>query len=276
MGPIVRTDFVLFGDVEVSSEEELEQYRIGAVAGSLETELFEDVITGEDPEEMISLLESGQIDLWATGELAGRHQMKLSNVSYEKVWTIREQELYYAFSRDVPVLMVEAFGESFDTVYNRKDEQGVSKYERIVYRHMGVSSAKQSYSDARVMELVNDTADDLAEDTPGTLESMNLGQAPYVKEDGLYCFVYDTNTTIVGHATNIKIVGVNLKGKTDVTGKAYRDEILAGALADGSGWEEYVYLNPSMANLYHKKTFYRLAEGSDGKEYVVCAGNYRV
>ncbi len=96
----------------------------------------------------------------------------------------------------------------------------VSEYERIVYRYMGVSSAKQSYSDARVMELVNTTADDLAKDAPGTLQAINAGQAPYM--DGLYSFVYDTNVTMVVHAANIRLVGVSFRGKTDVAGRACR------------------------------------------------------
>ncbi len=107
---------------------------------------------------------------------------------------------------------------------------------------MGVSTAQQSYSDAQVMELVNTTAEDLEEDAPGTLIVMNPGQAPYM--NGLYSFVYDTNTTIVGHATNIQLMGVNLKGKIDVTGKACRDEMLAGALANGTGWNLFTWILP--------------------------------
>ncbi len=39
---------------------------------------------------------------------------------------------------------------------------------------------------------------------------------------------------------------------------------------------EYVYINPSMANLYHKKTLYCPVSGSDGKECGELQGLNRV
>ncbi|HEY9757464.1 MAG TPA: cache domain-containing protein [Oculatellaceae cyanobacterium] len=87
--------------------------------------------------------------------------------------------------------------------------------------------------------------------------------------------MYDTNMTIVAHADNIQLVGDNFKGKTDVTGKPFRDEILEGALKNGTGWVDYVYMHPVQANLYYKTTYYQLTEGSDGKSYIVCSGNYK-
>jgi len=65
------------------------------------------------------------------------------------------------------------------------------------------------------------------------------------------------NLTIVAHADNILMVGVNYKGKTDVAGKPFRDDILAGALKNGIGWVDYVYLNPVQTNLYYKTAYYR-------------------
>lgn len=81
--------------------------------------------------------------------------------------------------------------------------------------------------------------------------------------------------TIVAHADNIRLVGVSYKGKTDVSGKAFRDQIVAGALANGTGWEEYIYINPVEAGLYYKTTYYRLTRGSDGNLYIVSSGNYK-
>ncbi len=74
--------------------------------------------------------------------------------------------------------------------------------------------------------------------------------------------------------TTFRLVGTNFKGKTDVTGKPYRDEILEGALKNGTGWVDYVYMHPVQTNLYYKTTYYRLTQGSDGNSYIVCSGNY--
>lgn len=106
---------------------------------------------------------------------------------------------------------------------------------------------------------------------------INAEDAPYrdPENPGLYVFVYDVNVTIVAHADNILMVGVNYKGTTDVTGKAFRDDIVAGALENGTGWVEYVYFNPAQMNLYYKTSYYRLTTGSDGNYYIVCAGNYK-
>ncbi len=60
-----------------------------------------------------------------------------------------------------------------------------------------------------------------------------------------------------------------------MTGKPFRDEIVAGALQNGSGWVEDIYINPVETGLYYKKTYYRLVSGSDGQQYVVCSGTYQ-
>jgi len=66
-----------------------------------------------------------------------------------------------------------------------------------------------------------------------------------------------------------------MSGKTDVSGRAFRDELIAGALADGTGWVDYIWTNPAVGDLYYKTTYYTLVTGSDGVEYVVCAGRYK-
>jgi polar amino acid transport system substrate-binding protein len=73
----------------------------------------------------------------------------------------------------------------------------------------------------------------------------------------------------------LSVVGANFKGKTDVSGKPFRDEIVAGALQNGTGWVEYVYINPVQTNLYYKTSYYRLTKGSDGNTYIVSSGNFR-
>ena len=150
-------------------------------------------------------------------------------------------------------------------------------YERIIYKHFGVGCTRQTFTNDTVMKLVNTTAAEIENNASDTFRRINAGEAPYLdqKDPALYVFVYDLNTTLVANAINSQLVGTNFKGKTDVTGKPYRDEIQAGALKNGMGWVDYVYMHPVQPNLYNKTTYYRLIQGSDGNSYIVCSGNYK-
>jgi polar amino acid transport system substrate-binding protein len=290
-GPFTRARFVLFApmtkDIIIAAPEDLNQYRIGVVQDSGENALLIEqgvnashLVIGQTPADLLRMLEEGQIDLWATGDLAGRHQLLKTAVdpnAYEIVYTLSENNLYFIFSRDVPDPLIRAFQYSLEAVRDRRDAQGVSEYERIIYRYLGASCTRQPFTDEGVIALVDTTAAALAQNTTDTIRRINAGEAPYrdPTNPGLYVFVYDTNTTMVADADNIMMVGVNYRGKTDVTGKPFRDEIYEGALANGTGWVDYVYLHPVQTNLYYKTAYYRLTRGSDGAQYIVCSGNYK-
>ncbi|HWQ47724.1 MAG TPA: cache domain-containing protein [Methanosarcina sp.] len=290
-GPFTKASFVLYApissNITISSPEDFKQYRIGVVQGSIENDLLtsqgmniSQIINGKTPEDILRMLEEGQIDLWATGDLAGRHQILQTAAdpnAYEIVYTLSENDFYYIFSKDVPDTLVSAFQQALDNVRNQKDAQGVSDYERIIYRNLGVGCARQTFTDDTAVKLVNTTAAAVEKNASDTFQRINAGEAPYrdAKDPALYTFVYDENMTIVAHADNIQLVGKNFKGKTDVTGKPFRDEILEGALKNGTGWVDYVYMHPVQTNLYYKTTYYRLTNGSDGNSYIVCSGNYK-
>jgi polar amino acid transport system substrate-binding protein len=290
-GPFTKASFVLYApmssNITISSPADLNNYRIGAVNASIENDLLtsqgvnaSQIVNGQTPEDLLRMLEEGQIDLWATGDLAGRHQM-LRTASdpnaYEIVYTLSENDFYYIFSKDVPDTLVNAFEQAIETVRNQKDEQGVSDYERIIYRNLGVGCAEQTFTDGAVMELVNTTAAAVEKNASDTFRRINAGEAPYrdIEDPGLYAFVYDTNMTVVAHADNIQLVGKNMTGKADVAGNPFHDEIRAGALNNETGWVDYVYMHPVQTNLYYKTTYYRLTQGSDGNSYIVCTGNYK-
>lgn len=291
-GPFTRAGFVIYapinGNITISSPEDLNQYRIGTVEASIENDLLtsqgvseSQIVNGQTPENLLKMLDEGEIDLWATGDLAGRHQMLQTSEdpnAYEIVYTLSENDFYYIFSKDVPDTLVSAFEQAIETVRDQKDEKGVSDYERIIYRNLGVGCTRQTFTDDAVVELVNTTAEAIEKNASDTFRRINAGEAPYrnLGDPSLYAFVYDKNLTIVAHADNIQVVGENFKGKTDVTGKPFRDEILEGALKNGTGWVDYVYMHPVQTNLYYKTTYYRLTQGSDGNSYIVCSGNYKL
>ncbi len=291
-GPFTKASFVIYApmtrDITIAAPEELNQYRIGAVRDTIENTLLIDqgvnssqLVHGQTPADLLRMLEEGQIDLWATGDLTGRHQMLATAAdpnAYEIVYTLSENDFYFIFSQDVPDTLVRAFQYSLDAVRKQRDAYGVSEYERIIYRYLGVGCTRQSFTDEAVIALVDTTAAALEQNTLDTLRRINAGEAPYrdPTNPGLYVFVFNTNMTIVAHADNIMQVGVNFKGKTDVTGKPFRDEIYEGALKNGTGWVDYVYLHPVQTNLYYKTAYYRLTRGSDGAQYIVGSGNYKL
>ena len=211
-GPFTKASFVLYApmssNIKISSPEDLNKYRIGVVQGSIENNLLtiqgvneSQIVNGKTPEELLRMLEEGQIDLWATGDLAGRHQMLQTAAdpnAYEIVYTLSENDLYYIFSKDVPDALVSAFQQALENVRNQKDAQGVSDYERIIYRNLGVGCSRQTFTDDAVVKLVNTTAAAIKKNASDTFRRINAGEAPYrdEKDPALYVFVYDENLTM--------------------------------------------------------------------------------
>lgn len=127
----------------------------------------------------------------------------------------------------------------------------------------------------KVTQLVETTVTDLAADAPGTIAKINKGEHPYKDKDNpaAYVFVYDTEVNMVAHP-QAGLVGRNFKGKPDVRGKKFRDEIVEKATSAGSGWVEYAYTQPGETGVHPKTTYCKMVKGNDGKAYVVCAGMY--
>ncbi len=130
-------------------------------------------------------------------------------------------------------------------------------------------------SERQVVDLVDATCAAIENDAAGTFAAINAGEAPYVdpSNPALYAFVFDQRVTIVADP-DPAFQGRNLKGQPDAAGKLFRDELVAGAFADGSGWIEYVKQEPGKQGLHRKASYYKLVTGSDGLQYVVGAGRY--
>jgi len=130
-------------------------------------------------------------------------------------------------------------------------------------------------ADDVVVALVDKTAAEIEKNAPGTFEKISAGAHPYKDKDrpDHYVFVYDTDVNMVAHPDK-NLVGKNVKGKPDPKGKKFRDEIVEGAQKSKTGWVTYVYKKPDAAGLFDKKSYFKLATGSDGKKYVVTCGKY--
>ena len=87
-------------------------------------------------------------------------------------------------------------------------------------------------------------------------------------------FIHDIDLNVAAHAIKPHIVGKNLKGKPDIKGKMFRDEIKKEALTNGKGWVDYYFVNPKNQKETHKESYFELVRGSDGKQYIVGSGKY--
>jgi polar amino acid transport system substrate-binding protein len=127
-----------------------------------------------------------------------------------------------------------------------------------------------------VIALVKETRSAIEKNAEHTFESILFGDHPFKNENNpsLYVFVLDTDLTVAAHPIMPHMAGKNLKGKPDLKGKMFREEMLEKALKNGSGWVKYHYFNPKTRQATLKISYFELANGSDGKKYIVGSGRY--
>lgn len=294
VGPISPTQTVVFAmderAVKIRSPAEMNKYRIGAVRSSAEQQLLtslglnpKNLILEDDADTIIRKLKSGSIDIdaFAYSELPGIWLINRSGIiskEYDIVYDLRDEvELYYAFNKETPDSIILAFQHALDQTKQEKGIEGTGDYDKILYKYLPVRYINQNVTDEQVVLLVNKASEDIEKDAPGTLKKISAGEAPYKDKDHpeLYVYVYDTNVTFIAHADNPTLNGFDFKGKTDASGKKFADETVKAALENGTGWEDYIWTNPAKSGLYYKTAYYKLTRGSDGNQYIVCAGKYK-
>ena len=86
----------------------------------------------------------------------------------------------------------------------------------------------------------------------------------------LYVFAYDLQGVMLAHPKNPALIGQNLINVPDVDGKLFRKEIVEKAKSQGSGWVDYMYLNPETNKQEHKTTYF-LKVG----DIILCCGVYQ-
>ncbi|WP_213159948.1 substrate-binding periplasmic protein [Pseudomonas aeruginosa] len=123
VGPIGPDDWVLLakGDspITLGSLDEAKKYRIGAYKGDAIAELlgkngFEADLALRDQENAQKLVK-GQIDLWASGDPAGRYLAKQEGVTGLKtVLRFNSDQLYLALNRETPDEVVQKLQAALD------------------------------------------------------------------------------------------------------------------------------------------------------------------
>jgi polar amino acid transport system substrate-binding protein len=291
-GPVFSTKTSIYAlkerDVRLNlagSPRDLARYRIAVVRGEYPEQMLanmgaRDLVAVPSSESIVEMMKNGSVDAWGCSDMVGTWMMNRAGISLddiEVVYDLGEVGLFYAFNRDAPDDLVREFQDALNDSKENNSLDGTTDLEKILYRYVPVQYGTGMVPDKRAVEFVNKASEDIGNDAPGTLRRISSRDPIYLDEDypELYVFVYDTDETWVANANNHRMVGTNFKGKADVSGKRFSDEIVEGALKKGSGWVDYIYINPVVAGLYYKITYYRLADGSDGRKYIVCCGKYR-
>jgi polar amino acid transport system substrate-binding protein len=292
VGPISPIRIVLFAmkdkEIKIESPSDLKRYEIGVLNDSAEELLAikagvapKDLVVENNSNIIIKFLEDGTIDAWAYADIPGMWLLNRYGIKMDQYRTVYDLggdfEIYYAFNKNTPDSLVQAFQHALNQTKQEKDMDGISDYEKILYKYVPVRYSKQHVTDEQVIRLANFTSSSIESDAPGTFKKISAGEHPFKDKDnpGLYVFVYDTDVNMVADADNPNLVGMNFMGKVDVSGKKFRDEIVAGAIKNRTGWVDYIYTNPAESGLYYKITYYKLTRGSDGKRYIVCCGKYK-
>ena len=273
--------------VKIITDSDLDQYTIGVASGYPSYGLLRDkgvdpshILEYESIAELYEALINEDIRCISYSEQANQLILAVMGINpedYEISYTIQVDQLYFAFNPSVSDALIELFQETLDEIKNDKESDGSSTVEKILLNYSVILHTEDDVTDEMVISLVQLTASHLESDAHGTIQKINNQETPYKDPDNstLYSFVYDIDLTVVAHATNEEIIGINFKGKPDAAGKLYRDEILAGALENQSGWVDYIYTKPDNSGLYRKSSYYKLVKGSNGQQYIACSGRYK-
>jgi len=293
VGPIAPHKEVIISrsgvGIKINDDADLNQYFYGVVDGYPSKSLLLD--KGVDPGNIIKYANVGELydallndDIRCISYSEQANNLILAGMGedpldFEAVYTIKVDQLYFAFNKSVSNGLIDYFQTALDEINNDKDVDGSSTTEKVLDKYSVILHEESDITDDMVIALVEQTASDLESNFAGTVTKMNNQESPYrdTEEPSLYSFAYDMDLTIVAHASNSAIVGINFEGKPDASGKLFRDEIRSGALnsAQGTGWVDYIYTKPDKSGLYQKTTYYKEITASNGKQYIVCSGRYK-
>lgn len=141
-GPIIDTKVVLASrkdkNIVINSKDDLKAYSIAAVRDDIGEQLVKDL--GVIPENKIQLsvnaesiikkLDAGRVDLLAYEVNSMRYQIKnmgLNNEDFVAAFTLKEGQLFYAFSKDVDDQLVEKLQGGIDAIKNDGTYESILK-----------------------------------------------------------------------------------------------------------------------------------------------------
>jgi polar amino acid transport system substrate-binding protein len=130
VGPIAPTRIVLLAKkssgIVISTPADIKKYTVGAIPNDIGDQLVKKLgVTSSSikhvakAESLAKMLGAGRIKLWAYEENVARWFIKkggLNNSEFETVYTLKESDLYYAFSKDIKKGTLELLQKSIEEV----------------------------------------------------------------------------------------------------------------------------------------------------------------
>lgn len=284
VGPISSIKVVLFAlnekHIKINSPADLRALKIGVVKDSAEGPVV--IKAGADPgnlversniTQVIDMLKAGTIDAWAYPDLVGvwlADRAGLNASEYEVVYQLtKESPLYYAFNKNTSDSTVQAFQAALNQTKNGKETDGISDFEKALFRYLPVLYGRSNTTSHQIMGIVNKTSADIERNASSAFMNISEGARSYKDNPDIALFVIDAKAIVVAHSSRPELVGSNETNRADVSGKKFIEAIVTGALKSGAGQEDYIYSDPNRTGLYYKTAYYRLTRGSDGREYIV-------
>jgi polar amino acid transport system substrate-binding protein len=183
--------------------------------------------------------------------------------------------IYYAFNKNISDSTVRVFQQALNQTKVGKGADGISDFEKVLYRYLPVLYGRSNTTSHQIMDLVNSTSADIERNASGTFINISAGAYNFKDNPDIALFVIDTKALVMAHSSRPGLVGFNEINRADVSGKRFIEAMVVGALKNGEGLEDYIYSDPNKTGLYYKTAYYRLARGSDGQEYIVGCIDYK-
>ena len=206
--------------------------------------------------ELIDMLQAETIDAWAYPDLVGvwlADKAGLNSSEYEVVYQLtKETPLYYAFNKGTSDSTVKGFQKALSQTKKGKETDGISDFEKVLYRYLPVLYGRSNMTSHQIMDLVNRTSADIGINVSSTFINISAGARNYEDNPDTALFVIDTKAIVEAHSSRPELVGLSETNRADVSGKKFIQAIATGALKNGEGLEDYIYSDPNKTGLYYK------------------------
>lgn len=290
VGPISPIKAVLFAlterPIKIKSAGDLSSLKIGVVNESaVIPPLFraganpDNLVVRNNTDELIGMLKAGTIDAWAYSDIPGLQLAKEAGLNadeYQIVYELeKEMPFYYAFNKNTSDSAVQAFQRALDQTKTGKGPDGISDFEKILYRYLPVMYGRSNVTVQQITDLINRTSADIERNASKAFGNISEDARPLKDSPEVAVFVLDTKGDVMAHSSRPELVGLNDMNRADVSGKRFIEAIIMGAMKNGEGEEDFIYSTPDATGLFYKTAYYRLSRGSDGQEYIVSSIDYK-
>ncbi len=135
-------------------------------------------------------------------------------------------------------------------------------------------TAKTKATPEMVVEIVNKAAKMVEKEGKAGLTKL-MGTGSEYLFAGLYIWVHDLKGEMLMHPIKYKMIGKNMTGLKDKTGKRFIVLINKIAVEKGEGWISYLWPKPGAGKKVSPKvSYFKKARSADGVDMVLCCGVY--